>query len=109
MTSALLSPMAHASALYFEKVQVKTASEVTCLHFANDTARALGFTNMHSSAQEVAGETQGVYVSTTCIGRGAQPAIAVVMATSSDFASAKQVGQSAANRIRGITCIDSPC
>lgn len=105
----LLSSPLHAAALYFEKTAVKTGSESTCLRFAGDTARELGLTNVHKSSSEVAGEKGGVYVAITCVGRGAQPAIAVVMSVATDFGVAKQLGHLAADKIKRITCIDSPC
>ena len=71
---------ANADALYFEKGPVKTSSERTCLRFAGDVARNQSFKNTHSNALEVAGEKDGVYVSITCVGRGQQPAIVIVMA-----------------------------
>jgi hypothetical protein len=103
------APAAKASSLYFEKVPVKTSSEKTCLNFASDVARAVGLSNVHRNALEVAGEKQGVYLSTTCVGRGGQPAIAVVMASGADFAATRQLAQVAANKIKGIACFDLPC
>ena len=101
--------MAKADALYFEKAAVKTSSEATCLRFASDVARNLGFQNGHSSPSEVAGVKNGVYVSITCVGRGQQSAIAVVMAVASNFALAQQTGHLVADKIRGMVCFDSPC
>jgi hypothetical protein len=98
-----------ASALYFEKVPVKTSSEATCLRFAQDVARDRGFRNGHASNSEVAGEYSGAYIAITCVGRGGQPALAVVMSVAPDFAGAKQAGRAVADRIKGITCMDSPC
>lgn len=95
-----------ADSLFFDKVAVKTASEVTCLGFASDTARGLGFRNVHKSGSEVAGEKNGAYIAITCIGRGNQPAIAVVMSVAPDFNVAKQAGQMVANKIKGIQNID---
>jgi hypothetical protein len=100
---------ARASALYFEKVAVKTQSEATCLRFAGDTLRSQGYSNMHSSGSEAAGSKQGVYVAITCVGRGSQPAIAVVMAMAADFDAAKHLGHAAADHVKGIVCFDSPC
>ena len=100
---------AQATALYFEKVPVKTNSENTCLRFASDVARDQGFSNVHKSGTEVAGEKGGAYVAITCIGRGSQQTIAVVMSVTNDFAIAKQVGSLVADKIKGIQCIDSPC
>ena len=100
---------ANADALYFEKAAVKTASEATCVRFAGDVARNQGFRNTHKSAAEVAGEKDGAYVAITCVGRGQQPAIAVVMAVAPKFDLAKQVGSFVAGRMKVITCIDSPC
>jgi hypothetical protein len=71
---------AHAAALYFEKVIVRTSSEGTCLRFAGDVARNQGFSNVHKSSAEVAGEKDGAYVAITCIGRRNEGAVAVVMA-----------------------------
>ncbi|MGO4700723.1 hypothetical protein [Dyella sp. 2RAB6] len=103
------APAAQASSLYFEKVPVKTSSEKTCLNFASDVARAIGLANVHRNALEVAGDKQGVYLSTTCVGRGGQPAMAVVMASGADFAATRQLAQVAANKIKGIACFDLPC
>jgi hypothetical protein len=57
----------------------------------------------------VAGEKNGVYLSTTCIGRGQNTAMAVVMATSPAFEPAKQIATEFANRLKGIICFDLPC
>lgn len=100
---------ASADALYFEKTAVKTASEATCLRFAGDVARNQGFRNPHKNALEVAGEKDGAYVAITCVGRGQQPAIAVVMTIAPSFDRAKQVGNFVAGRMKLITCMDSPC
>ncbi|KZC23400.1 hypothetical protein RHOFW104T7_13855 [Rhodanobacter thiooxydans] len=97
---------AKASSLYFEKVAVKTTSERTCLSFARQVIHPGGYTGIHTSQSEAAGNTQGVYVSITCVGRGSLPAIAVVMAMSDDFAAAKQVGHTAATHMAGVQLID---
>jgi hypothetical protein len=104
-----LASIAKADALFFEKAAVKTASEATCLRFAGDVARNLDFQNVHKSQSEVAGVKNGVYVSVTCVGRGQQDAIAVVMAVASNFGVAQQIGHLVADKVRGITCFDSPC
>jgi hypothetical protein len=104
-----IATSANADALYFEKGAVKTSSERTCLKFAGDVARNQSFKNTHSSASEVAGEKDGVYVAITCVGRGQQPAMAIVMAVAPTFDRAKQVGSLVAGRVKAITCIDSPC
>ena len=106
---AMFAPRTAAAALYFEKVPVKTTSERTCIRFAGDVARNQHFTNSHASGAEVAGEVGGAYVAITCVGRGGQPALAVVMSVAPDFAVAKQVGQLIASRIKVITCMDQPC
>ena len=98
-----------ADALYFEKVDVKTGSEATCLRFASDVARQNGFTDVHKSASEVAGRTNNAYVAITCVGRGNQPAIAVIMSVAPSFETAKAAGHAAANKIKGIICFDTPC
>lgn len=95
-----------AASLYFEKLQVKTSSEKTCMSFAGDVARELHFRNPHKSGLEVAGEKDGAYVAITCVGRQGQPAIAIVMSTADSFDVAKRVGHEAAVKIKGITCID---
>ena len=107
--SAPLTPLAGPAALYFEKVPVRTSSEATCLRFARDVARDQAFTNTHSSGAEVAGEKGGAYVAITCVGRGTQPAIAIVMSVAPDFAAARNVGRAVAAKIKTITCIDAPC
>jgi hypothetical protein len=104
-----IASSANADALYFEKAAVKTASETTCLRFAADTARNLAFQNGHQNAAEVAGVKNGVYVSITCIGRGQQNAIAVVMAVAPNFGLAQQVGHLVADKVKGVICFDSPC
>jgi hypothetical protein len=104
-----LASIAHADALFFEKAAVKTNSEATCLRFAGDVARDQGFQNVHKSQSEVAGVKNGVYVSVTCVGRGQQNAIAVVMAVAPNFGTAQQIGHLVADKVRGITCMDSPC
>ena len=105
----LFAPPADAAALYFEKAVVKTSSEATCLKFAGDVAHKQAFRNVHKNRAEVAGEKDGAYVAITCVGRGGQPAVAVVMSTAGDFAVAKQVGHMVADRIKGIICFDTPC
>lgn len=97
---------ANATALYFERVIVRTSSEATCFRFANDAARILQFQNVRSNRLEVAGEKNGVYVAITCIGRGQSNAMAVVMAVSPTFDVARQVGTETANKLKGITNID---
>jgi len=107
---AMFAPNASAAAaLYFEKAVVKTKSEATCMRFARDVARNQHFTNGHASGAEVAGEVGGAYVAITCVGRGTQPALAVVMSVAPDFAVARRVGQQVANGMKAITCIDQPC
>jgi hypothetical protein len=108
MTLGMVST-ADANALYFDRVPVHTSSENTCYRFAGDVARALQFSNVRSNSLEVAGEKNGVYLSTTCVGRGQNTVMAVVMATSPDFGSAKQVAIEFANKLKGIICFDSPC
>ena len=98
-----------ADALFFEKAAVRTTSEATCLRFAGDVARTQGFQNVHESQSEVAGVKSGVYLSITCVGRGPQDAIAVVMAVAPTFGAAQQIGQLVADKVRGVTCFDSPC
>ena len=107
---AMFAPNASAAAaLYFEKAVVKTKSEATCMRFARDVARNQHFTNGHASGAEVAGEVGGAYVAITSVGRGTQPALAVVMSVAPDFAVARRVGQQVANGMKAITCIDQPC
>jgi len=101
--------IAKADSLYFEKAQVNTRSEATCMQFAANVAHAQGFQNWHSTPAEFAGSVNGVYVSITCIGRGQLPAIAVVMAMAPNFGAAQQTGHMIADRMRGIQCMDSPC
>ena len=109
ITSLAHPALTMADALYFEKVAVKTTAESTCLRFARDVARSANFQNAHTSNTEVAGSVDGVYVAITCVGRGNQPAIAVIMGVAPAFDNAKRVGQSIAGRIQGIVCIDTPC
>jgi hypothetical protein len=104
-----LASIAKADALYFEKIQVGTRSEATCLRFAGDVARTQAFQNVHKSQFEVAGVKNGVYLSITCVGRGEMDAIAVVMAVAPNFTNAKQMGEFVAKKVSGIRCIDSPC
>jgi hypothetical protein len=101
--------IAKADALFFEKIAVKTSSEVTCLRFAGDVARIQGFQNVHKNQSEVAGVKNGVYVSITCVGRGQTDAIAVVMAVAPNFTNAQQMGHFVAIKVSQMTCIDSPC
>jgi hypothetical protein len=108
MTLGVVST-ADANSLYFQRVPVRTSSEATCYRFASDVARALQFRNVRSNSLEVAGEKNGVYLSTTCIGRGQNTAMAVVMATSPAFEPAKQIATEFANRLKGIICFDLPC
>ena len=104
-----LTSTSEADALFFDKAAVKTSSEATCLRFAGDVARNQAFRNVHKNPNEVAGEKDGAYVAITCVGRGQQPAIAIVMAVAPNFELAKRVGQFVAGRMKLITCIDSPC
>lgn len=108
LRGAVFAPSS-AAALYFEKVAVKTNSEATCLNFAKGVAGQQHFKNAHSSSSEVAGEYNGAYVAITCVGRGGQQAIAVVMSVAADFAAAKQAGRTIADRIKVMVCIDTPC
>lgn len=100
---------ANAAALYFVRLEVKTASEATCYRFAQDAARQLGFANVRRGPLEVAGQKGGVYLSTTCVGRGQARVLAVVMATSDSFPAAQQVATEFANKLGGIICFDTPC
>jgi hypothetical protein len=104
--SASLTLPAGAAALYVEKAIVKTSSEKSCLSFAGDVARKLGLQNLHANNLEVAGEKSGAYVSTTCIARGGQPAMAVVSSVSDSFDAAQQLGHAFATNIKGITCFE---
>jgi len=109
LCNLVFTALANADALYFQKIVVKTRSEVTCLRFASDVARLQGFQNTHKSASEVAGTKNGVYVAITCVARGEQDAIAVVMAVSPNFDNARNVGQFVADKVKGMVCFDSPC
>ncbi|WP_309572585.1 hypothetical protein [Deinococcus sp.] len=100
---------ADAAALYFVRLEVKTASEATCYRFAQDAARSVGLTNVRRGPLEVAGQKSGVYLSTTCVGRGQARVMAVVMATSDSFPAAQQVATEFANKLGGIICFDTPC
>ena len=101
--------IAMADGLYFEKVAVKTSAENTCLRFARDVSRNAHFQNAHTSNTEVAGTIDGVYVAITCVGRGQQPAIAIVMGMAPAFDNAKRVGHTVAGKMQGIVCFDTPC
>lgn len=103
------APVAKAQSLYFERTTVSTSSEATCYRFAGDVARNQSFQNLHSNRLEVAGVKNGVYVSITCVGRGQQSALAIVMAVAPNFGAAQQVVQLVSDRIRGVHCFDSPC
>ena len=105
-SSFMMAHSTDAAALFFEKVVVRTSSEATCLRFAGDVARNQGFTSVHMGPAEVAGEKEGAYVAITCVGRGQQPAIAVVMSVSASFDTAKQVGHFIADRMTRIVIID---
>ncbi|GHF62886.1 hypothetical protein GCM10017781_43660 [Deinococcus metalli] len=98
---------AQAAALYFLRLEVKSSSEAVCYRFAQDTARSLGYANVRRGPLEVAGEKSGVYVSTTCVGRGSARVMAVVMATSDSFPAARQIATEFANRLGGMICIDT--
>jgi hypothetical protein len=106
IVNAVVLMPAGAAALYFEKTQVKTSSEQSCMRFADDATRNQGFRNVHKNGLEVAGEKNGAYVSVTCVGRGNQPAVAVVMSVSDSFDTAKQVGHAVADYVRGVTCFE---
>lgn len=110
LVSSLIFPSSvDAAALYFEKADVNTSSEATCLRFASDVARNQGFRNVHKGPAEVAGEKGGAYVAITCVGRGQQPATAIVMSVTDSFDVAKQVGHFVARRMKLIGCFDTPC
>lgn len=52
----------------------------------------------------------GAYVSITCVGRGGGlQAVAVVMSVADTFEVAKSAGNLAGEKIKGISCFDSPC
>jgi hypothetical protein len=55
---------------------------------------------------EVAVEKGGAYVSITCVGRGSQPAVAVVMSVADRFDTAKAVGHPIAQGLKSIQNID---
>lgn len=110
--AALAAPgagTASASYLYFEKVPVKSASEATCLRFAHDVGRNQGLAKLKRTNAEVAGEKDGAYIAITCVGRGQQPAIGIVMSMAPSFETARNVGRHIAGRLKLITCIDDPC
>ncbi|MEN6620969.1 MAG: hypothetical protein ABFD50_05435 [Smithella sp.] len=107
-SSFMLAHSANASALFFEKTAVRTNSETTCLSFASDVARNQNFKNVHKSHNEVAGEKDGAYVAITCVGRGQQPTIAIVMSVSDSFDTAKKVDHSVADRMKALMT-DSVC
>ena len=104
---AMLAPPQGRSALYFETVKVKTSSQKTCMRFAGDVSRNEHFANGHASAGEVAGDYGGAYIAITCVDRGGQPAVAVVMSVAPNFTVARQAGQTIAGRIKVMTCIDA--
>jgi hypothetical protein len=97
---------ANATALYFERVLVRTSSEATCFRFADNVAYILQFQNVRSNQLEVAGERNGAYIAITCIGRGQSNAMAIVMAVSPTFDVAQQVGIETANILKGIVNFD---
>jgi len=105
-TAFAVAPV-RAGALYFEKVPVATGSEATCMTFASDVARTLQFAGVHRNASEVAGVKDGAYVALTCVGRGGQSAIGIVMSTSDSFDVARSVGHAAADRFKGLRCTDT--
>jgi len=61
---------------------------------------------MRKTSSEVAGEKSGVYVAVTCVGRGNQPAVAIVMSVADSFDAAKAVGAPIAERMKSIQNID---
>jgi hypothetical protein len=103
------APGSAGSALYFEKLVAKTSSERTCFNFARSVARDAGFRSAHQNPLEVAGQVGGAYVSITCVGRGQEAAVAVVMSVADSFDVARQAGHDVAERMRRIGCIDLPC
>src|SRR4051794_35911394 len=90
ISSVTFSCNGGATALYFDKVFVKTSSESTCFRFAAAAARLENLRNVHKNALEVAGDKDGAYVSITCVGRNNQPAVAVVMSVSDTLPVAKR-------------------
>lgn len=99
----------HAASLYFVRLEVRTSSEATCYTFAQSAARSVGLVGVRRGPLEVAGQKGGVYLSTTCVGRGAGRVMAVVMATSDSFPAAQQVATEFADKLRGVVCFDTPC
>jgi hypothetical protein len=110
---AVLSPMmfvnwtAHAASLWWSKFPVRAQRESRCMEFAYAVASQQGLTNIRRIPIEVAGTKGNVYVSMTCVGRGAgQNAITIVMTMSDDLPSAKAVHDQIAAQLAKMVSFD---
>jgi uncharacterized RmlC-like cupin family protein len=76
------------------------------MSLAYGVAGRQGLQNIRRTALEVAGTKGNTYVSITCVGRGGQSAIAIVMVTSDAPASAQAIHDQIASALSKTVAID---
>jgi hypothetical protein len=96
----------HAAYLYWSKVQVSSAEESHCYSFARTAARDALSNVRFSPGQEVAGSQGRSYAAITCVGRGGNRAIAVIMVIGEDQGAASRLRDDLAARIQRVRRID---
>lgn len=106
VSSLAASSGADAAFLEWSKFSTKAHSEQACMNFASDVARNKGLQNVRKSALEVAGVKNNIYVSMTCIGRGQEAAVAMVMTMGDNAAATIAVREEIATALKGITCFE---
>lgn len=100
-----VSSSANATALYWTKTPVKTASVKSCLSFAASAMRDLSMQNIRVSAMEVAGSRGGVYAAITCFNT-APRATAIAMGAGDNLAATRQLSEDLQRKIAGIQMFD---
>jgi len=98
---------ASAASLYWTSTPTNAGRTSTCLSFARDSFRSLGYQGIRvTPGVEVSGNKSGVYVAVTCI--GTQPrATAMVMAVGDDGTLVNRLQGEMALRISKVICFDT--
>jgi len=106
MLAAGSTPMRGAS-LYWSKFPVRTQHEARCMEFAYGAASQQGLQNIRRIPIEVSGSKAGVYVSMSCVGRGAGlQAIAIVIAMGENHATVLAIRDQLAGQIARMVSFD---
>lgn len=102
-----LASSADAASLYWTSTSTNAGRTSTCLSFAGDSFRSLGYQSIRvTRGVEVSGSKSGVYVAVTCI--GTQPrATAVVMAVGDDGNLVNKLQAEMALRVSKVICFDT--